>query len=121
MGIPIEFNPDLALRNISEFESGDREKEECIPEDLAVGKEYSFFKKEQRCYWLTGAVPLIETSSKGGTFSSPLASVQIIEATHFVKNGIVCTRGKYKILKLIGKEEGKQLPYDYFQRNGFGE
>lgn len=121
MGIPIEFNPDLALRNIAEFESGNRKKEECIPENLEVGKEYEFFKKEQRCYWLTGHVPLIETSSAGGTFSSPLASVRILEATHFSKDGVVYTKGKYKILKLIGEAEGKKLPYDFFQRNGFQE
>jgi len=121
MGIPIEFNPDLALRNISEFKSGKRKKEECIPESLEVDGIYDFFKKEQRCYWLTGAVPLIETSSVGGTFSSPIASVRILEATHFLKDGVVCTKGKYKILKLIGEAEGKKLPYDFFQRNGFEE
>ncbi|MDO8444004.1 MAG: hypothetical protein Q7S80_00670 [bacterium] len=121
MGIPIEFNPDLALRNIAEFKSGKRKKEECVPDNLEVGQEYDFFKKEQRCYWLTGAVPLIETSSVGGTFSSPLASIRIMEATHFLEDGVVCTKGKYKILKLIDKDEGRKLPYDFFQRNGFEE
>jgi len=34
MGIIVEFNPDLALRDISEFKNGSRKKEECIPEDM---------------------------------------------------------------------------------------
>ena len=40
MGIQVEFNPDLALRDISEFEKGNRKKEECIPEDLKVGEVF---------------------------------------------------------------------------------
>jgi hypothetical protein len=61
MVIKVEFNPDLALRNIAEFEKGNREIEECIPENLEVGKEYPFFKKEQRLYWFYGEIPLRET------------------------------------------------------------
>lgn len=120
MGIPIEFNPDLALRDIKEFEAGRRAKEECVPENLEIGTEYSFFKKEQRCYWLTGPVPLIITKGTG-VFSSPLAGVQILEATHFLKDNEVCTKGKYKVLELFDKDEAEKLPYDYFQRNGFSE
>lgn len=37
MGIQVEFNPDLALRNISEFKSGKRKIEECIPINLKKG------------------------------------------------------------------------------------
>ena len=48
MGIAVEFNPDLALRDISEFKAGRRKIEECIPEKLEVGKVHDFFKKEQR-------------------------------------------------------------------------
>ena len=61
MGINIEFNPDLALRNYSEFKKGKRNSEECIPEDLQVGKVYSFLKQGQRNYWLEGEIPLLET------------------------------------------------------------
>jgi len=32
MGIRVEFNPDLALRNFSEFTAGRRKREECLPE-----------------------------------------------------------------------------------------
>ncbi len=37
MGIKIEFNPDLALRNIGEHKKGQRREEECIPENLKIG------------------------------------------------------------------------------------
>ena len=50
MGIKVEFNPDLALRNISEFKNGNRKIEECITEDIEAGKIYPFLKKEQRLY-----------------------------------------------------------------------
>ena len=61
MGIHIEFNPDLALRNISEFKNGKRKIEECIPENLEVGEAYPFLKSGQRNYWILGEIPLIET------------------------------------------------------------
>ena len=50
MGIKVEFNPDLALRKISEFKNGKRKIEECIPETLEEGEVYDFLKKEQRNY-----------------------------------------------------------------------
>ena len=43
MGIKVEFNPDLALRNIAEFKNGNREIDECIPENLEIGKNISIF------------------------------------------------------------------------------
>ena len=48
MGIQVEFNPDLALRDYSEFEKGNRKEEECVPKVLEVGKEYDFLKKGQK-------------------------------------------------------------------------
>ena len=61
MGIQVEFNPDLALRNFSEFEKGNRKKEECIPKNLEAGEVYNFLKLGQRNYWLFGEIPLLET------------------------------------------------------------
>lgn len=101
MGIAVEFNPDLALRDISEFKAGRRKIEECIPEDLEVGKIYEFLKKEQRIYYLLGEVSLIETVGKGGLFSKPRAVVEILEVTHFKQDGEVYTKGKYKILEAL--------------------
>lgn len=104
MGIKIEFNPDLALRNISEFKNGNRKVEECIPERLEEGAVYVFFKKEMRNYWLMGELPLRET--KGGeVLSRPKASVVILEVTHFLQDGEVCTRGKYKIAKVLDEND----------------
>ncbi|MEI7498404.1 MAG: hypothetical protein WCK11_03925 [Candidatus Falkowbacteria bacterium] len=86
MGIRVEFNPDLCLRHWLEYENGNRRAEECLPEDLAEGGVYDFLKKETRLYWLYGELPLRET--KGGEqLSRPIASVKILEETHFVENG----------------------------------
>lgn len=54
MGIKVEFNPDLALRDFSEFENGRRKEEECIPKDLKKEQTYKFLKrrsKELLAFW----------------------------------------------------------------------
>lgn len=100
MGIKIEFNPDLALRNISEFKNGNRKIEECIPENLEVGEMYSFLKNEQRNYWFFGEIPLVET--KGNQIlSRPKASIMILESTHLIDNGQVWTKGRYKVVEVF--------------------
>ena len=100
MGIKVEFNPDLALRDISEYHKGNRKIEECIPEVLEEGKTYPFLKRDQRNYWLHGQIPLIET--KGGeVLSRPKAVIVILEATHFLENGEVFTKGLYRVDKVI--------------------
>ena len=100
MGIQIEFNPDLALRNISEFKEGRRKIEECIPAPIEEGKIYSFLKNDQRCYYLHGETPLLETKGNQ-SLSKPKASIIILAATHFLENGQIYTRGKYKVVKII--------------------
>jgi len=104
MGIQIEFNPDLALRDISEFKSGNRKIEECIPETLEEGQIYNFLKEGQRCYWLEGELPLLETKGMGN-LSKPKASIIILEATHYKENGKNYTKGKYKLIKIIKEGE----------------
>jgi hypothetical protein len=106
MGIKVEFNPDLALRDISEHKNGNRKIEECIPESLKEGKIYDFLKKDQRNYWLHGEIPLIET--KGGEkLSRPRASIQILEATHFLDKREIWTRGKYKVIEIFKDDKIK--------------
>jgi len=100
MGIQVEFNPDLALRNISEFNKGKRKKEECIPAKLEVGKIYPFLKLGQRNYWLDGELPLLETKGHG-KFSRPKASIIILEATHVKIKGVIYTKGKYKVIEVF--------------------
>ncbi|MBI2530344.1 MAG: hypothetical protein HYW05_04340 [Candidatus Diapherotrites archaeon] len=106
MGIKTEYNPDLALINISEFKNGNRKREECIPENLKAGQICEFLKKGQRNYWIEGEIPLLET--KGNQLlSKPLASVIILEATHFMLNGEPWTKGKYKIVEAFDPKEPK--------------
>ena len=50
MGIVVEFNPDLALMDISEHKSGKRKIQECVPENLKAGEGFEFLKKGQRLY-----------------------------------------------------------------------
>lgn len=100
MGIKVEFNPDLALRSVEEYKKGKRKKEECIPARLMVGKKYSFLKRGQRHYAIGSKTPLVET--KGGEkLSAPLASIRILEATHFMKGDAVFTKGTYVVDTLI--------------------
>lgn len=100
MGIKVEFNPDLALRDISEFKKGARKEEECIPENLEVGKVYPFLKKDQRNYWLFGEIPLLQTKGSE-VLSRPKASIQILEATHFLENNEMFTKGKYRVIEVF--------------------
>jgi len=100
MGIQVEFNPDLALRNISEYQAGKRKIEECIPELLEENQTYNFLKEGQRFYWLEGELPLLETKG-GGNLSKPKASIIIQEVIHFRENGKNYTKGIYKVIKII--------------------
>lgn len=107
MGILAEFNPDLALRDISEYEKGKRKKEECIPADLKVGKTCSFLKKGQRLFWLSdsvfwknGQLPLCMTSGDE-KLTDPIASIKILEVTHFLDKGEIWTKGLYKVLEVF--------------------
>lgn len=95
MGIQVEFNPDLALRR---FGSPNKLEEECLPEKLEAGTIHNFLKKGQRNYWLNGEIPLVET--KGNQqLSRPLASIIIIESTHFLKEEPY-TKGIYEIIEV---------------------
>lgn len=104
MGIQVEFNPDLALRNIVEFKKGNRQEEECLPENLEQDKVYSFLKSGQRNYWLHGEIPLLETQGNE-VLSRPKASIIILEATHFLNNNQIYTKGKYRVVKVLKEGE----------------
>ena len=104
MGIRVEYNPDLALRNIKEYKKGKRKRVECIPARLVAGKVYEFLKKGQRLYWLEGELPLVET--KGNErLSAPIASIEILEATHKTVKGEVFTSGKYKVVEVFNDDK----------------
>lgn len=101
MGIKVEFNPDLALREYLEFEEGNREKEECIPKKIEIDKEYTFLKKGQRNYYLLRdeLVPLVTTIGNQN-ISKPIAGIYILEVTHFRKDNEIWSRGKYIVKKI---------------------
>jgi len=100
MGIQVEFNPDLALRDYSEFEKGNRKQEECIPKGLEAGKIYNFLKKGLRNYWLMGELPLVKTTGNQN-LSRPVASIVILEATHTLIDKEPYTKGKYKVIDVF--------------------
>ncbi len=104
MGIKIEFNPELALRNYAEFTAGRRQKEECIPCQIEAGREYDFLKDEQRNFWMVGEIPLIETRGSG-VISRPIASVKILEVTHFLSGKLVFTKGKYRVVEVFNDDK----------------
>ena len=113
MGIQVEFNPDLALRDYKEFLKGARKEEECIPERLISGKIYSFLKKGYRLYWLSdsefwsrGEMPLCKTEGNEN-LSRPIASIKMLELTHFLSNGEVYTKGKYQVIKVFDEKDPK--------------
>ena len=106
MGIQIEFNPDLALRNFREYLAKRRRWDECIPKVIEKGKIYAFHKEGQRNYYLEGELPLLET--KGNQkLSRPVASIKIIHATHQMGNGKVITTGTYKVIEVFDPKSPK--------------
>jgi len=114
MGIQVEFDPELALRDIKEFKSGKRKKDECIPEKLEVGKIYPFLKNDQRNFYMLNEIPLIETKGNG-VISRPIASIILEEVTHFNENGKVYSKGKYCVKEIF---EDAQVYYEGTDRFG---
>lgn len=110
MGIQVEFNPALALRKHG---TKGRLEEECLPKELKKGI-YPFLKKGQRIYWLQGEIPLLETRGNQ-QISRPLASIKIIEATHFIKNNEPYTKGGYKIIDKFDENDPK-INFEYMTR-----
>ncbi|PLX21308.1 hypothetical protein C0584_02955 [Candidatus Parcubacteria bacterium] len=114
MGIKAEFNPDICLRDISEFHKGKRKLEECIPENIQAGKIYDFLKKGQRFFWLDGEVPLLETRGNE-QLSRPKASIVFQEATHFKIENEIFTKGKYKVIEVFS---GDDIQFEGLYRKG---
>jgi len=106
MGILVEFNPDLALRDQSEFLKGARKKDECVPERLIAGTIHNFLKKGHRNYWFMGEVPLVKTTGNQN-LSRPIASIKILESTHFLEDNEQYTKGKYQIIAVFDINDPK--------------
>lgn len=103
MGIQVEYNPDLALRNWLEYKAGRRKMEECIPKTIQAGKTYRFLKKGQRLYWLRGEIPLLETSG-GQQLSRPKASIVIKWAKYFLDKEEVYTTGEFEVIEVFSDD-----------------
>lgn len=114
MGIVVEFNPDLALRDHSEFEKGNRKEDECVPKKLEKGKTYSFLKKGQRNYWLINEIPLVKTEGNM-KLSRPLASIIITEAVHFLAGKEIYTKGRYKVVDVFDTND-KKIHFEAMER-----
>jgi hypothetical protein len=99
MGLEIEFNTLLVLRNMSEFHEGTRKKEECIPSDLEKEVSYSFLKSGQRIYPLMKEMALLET--RNGNLSDPVAKIILTEINHMVYEEKLYTRGTYQVVNII--------------------
>jgi hypothetical protein len=110
MGISAEYNPDLCLRSFEEFLQGKGVAEECLPRLLDSGKTFPSLKNGQRHYWLENEIPLRITTGNG-QLSRPIASVQIIQVTHFMKDGRVHTRGEYKVVEVYDPTD-KSVHFD---------
>ena len=103
MGVKVEFNQELTFR--ANGTTG-RKPEECLPDKLELDNVYPFLKEGQRNYWLNGEVPLRET--KGNQqLSRLLASVLILEVTHFFEHGKVWTRGKYEVKEVYDLNDSR--------------
>ena len=113
MGIPIEFNPDLALR---EFGTPNRHPAECLPQanHLLEGMIHSFRKKGQRVYWLEGEIPLLTT--KGNQKLSPPIAAIVIEKyqTSKERGGEIWTTGLYRIVEVFDSKD-KKAHFNGFQ------
>jgi hypothetical protein len=111
MGIPVEFNPDLALRA---YKTPNRSEHECLPERLEANRIYNFLKEGQRNYWLNGEIPLLET--KGNEqLSRPLASIIILEATHHLLNEKPYTKGKYHVIEVFDPKD-PEIKFEGYRR-----
>lgn len=111
MGIKVEFNPDLALRDCN---TTGRLEQECIPAKMELGATYEFLKKGQRNYWLEGEIPLLITRGDE-VLSRPIASITIEECTHFKRNGEIYSRGKYKVVAIFDPDSN-EINFEGYQR-----
>ena len=112
MGIQVEFNPDLALRR---YKTKRRKPEECFPIRLEIDKVYRFLKEGQRNYWFQGEIPLLVTEGNQ-QLSRPQASVVILEATHFLRDGEIYTKGLFKVIEVYNTNKDKTTHFDGFAK-----
>lgn len=99
MGVPVEFNAVLALRDAAESINEQRHVDEYLPDHPKVGQEYGFRKCGQRIYQLGVPLSLLTTAGDNKTMQK-VGTAVIIEARHIMEEDHVLTIGRYRILKL---------------------
>lgn len=104
MGVPVEFNTVLALRDRRMSGDVSRATDELLPETLAKGDEHAFTKRGQRIYRLDVEIPLVVTHGNHD-ISRPLAAVVILEATHVLRDGAYWTIGRYRITEVFSSDD----------------
>jgi hypothetical protein len=76
------------------------------PVELKLNKTYEFIIRGQRVYPLKTDITLRQIDSTGKPLRE-LALVRIIEATHFLLEGEVMTKGLYNVLEVYENTEDK--------------
>jgi hypothetical protein len=95
------FESELALWNIREFVTDKKKFDECIPENFKEGREYNFLLEGQKFFGLFAKFPLVEIGGNSNGMNNTRALINIIEVTHFLDNGKLFTKGKYRILRVV--------------------
>ncbi len=96
---------ELAL---APFGTKRKKESECLPEKLEARKQYSFLKNGQLCFWLKSSIPLKKIEKDGKT-SKPLASVVILDETHFMgPSERIYTAGTYFIKEVYGEKDDQE-------------
>lgn len=102
MGIQVEYNDVLALR---EWGDEERAEVETIPPDLKEGDTYDYRKNGYRILPLMKAIPLVQT--KGGQkFEKVVALVciQNITVEADPMGDRIFTFGQYRVIKILDQE-----------------
>ena len=105
----IAYNSDLALHNIATYKSGKSKAEECVPEDLTVGEEYSFLKKGHRNYQIDSIVTLLEMKPDDILFNFR-ALVEIKATEYLIEDKQSYTSGRYKVQELLESSSIYHIP-----------
>lgn len=93
-------NQDLGLYSYSEFKSGKRKLQECVPESLELGSEHPFLKAGHWLYEKDSVITLLELAKDDVLFKMR-AQVRITDTGFMVEDGQSYTQGLYLVEELL--------------------
>lgn len=96
----IAYNSDLALYDPKDAKAGHLDEQECLPESLEVGQEYSFLKKGHRNYQPMSELTLLEMRH-GDVLFTFKARVVLLSSQFIQKAGVSYTQGRYQVLEIL--------------------